>query len=132
MARSAARDRLIQKILDAVPRSSITPPEPSTMLTPEPSKNEEQYLSTVEDAATRKVCLKLHSYTASRGLLEWRHASVHRVSPGPPARFVAFCHKNEELRWFRIDSVFGAHLDPSQPYRAADPEEVAAMVKESV
>ena len=132
LRRSAARDKLIHKILEAAPRPLIASHDPSTVVTPEPSKSEEMHLPTVEDAATKRVCLKFHYFTAGRGALEWRHASVHRVSPGPPARFVAVCHKREELRWFRVDTVLGAHLDPSQPYRSADPARVDAMVKESV
>ena len=132
LPRSAARDRLIGKILDAAPRPSTAPPEPSTVLTPEPSKSEEMYLPVVEDSASRRICLKFHYFTTSRGALDWRHASVHRVSPGPPARFVAVCHRNGSLKWFRLDTVLGAHLDPSQPYRAADPDRVTAMVNESV
>jgi predicted DNA-binding transcriptional regulator YafY len=132
LRRSAARDKLIHKILEAAPRPLIASPDPSTVVTPEPSENEEMFLPTVEDSATQRVCLKFRYFTASRSAVEWRHASVHRVSPGPPARFVAVCHKHEELRWFRVDAVLGAHLDRSQTYRAADPARVDAMVKESV
>jgi proteasome accessory factor C len=132
LPRSPARDKLIRKILEEGPRPLAASPDPSTVVTPEPSKSEEAYLPTVEDSATQRVCLKFHYFSASRGALEWRHASVHRVLPGPPARFVAVCHKRDELRWFRVDSVLGAHLDPSQLYRAADPARVDAMVNESV
>lgn len=132
LPRSAARDRLIGRILEAAPRPSIPPPEPSAVLTPEPSKSEEMYLPIVEDSATRKICLRFHYFTASRGALDWRRASVQRVAPGPPARFVAVCHRSGSLKWFRLDNVLGAHLDPSEPHRPADPARLEAMVKESV
>lgn len=132
LPRSAAKNRLMGKILESAPRSSMAPPTSSALLTPEASKNEEMYLPLVEDSATRRVCLRFHYFTASRGALAFRHASVQKVSPGPPARFVAVCHRDGTLKWFRLDNVLGAHLDPSQPFRAADPARVDAMVQESV
>jgi len=51
---------------------------------------------------------------------------------GPPARFVAVCHRDGSLKWFRLDNVLGAQLDENEPYRAADPGRVAAMLSESV
>ena len=64
--------------------------------------------------------------------MEWRHASVQRVVIGPPARFVAVCHRDGALKWFRLDNVLGARLDSAVPHRVADPDRVDAMLKESV
>jgi predicted DNA-binding transcriptional regulator YafY len=132
LPRSAARDRLIRTILDAAPRPSIPPPAAGAVLTRPWTESEESYLPLAEDSAVRKICLALNYFTASRGAVEWRHASVQSVVVGPPARFVAVCHRDGSLKWFRLDNVLGARLDPAIAYRAADPARLSAMLDESV
>lgn len=132
LPRSAARDRLIRKILVAAPRPSIAPPEAPAVLTRQATESEESYLPVAEDSAMRKVSLAFKYFTMSRGAVEWRHASVQSVVIGPPARFVAVCHRDGSLKWFRLDNVLGARLDGSVPYRAADPARIDAMLSESV
>lgn len=131
LPRSAARDRLIRRVLEAAPRPSVAPEEP-VVLTRQSSESEETYLSLVEDAAMRGVCLAFKYFTMSRGAVEWRHASVQSVVIGPPARFLAVCHRDDTLKWFRLDNVLGARLDAVVPHRAADPARVSATLKESV
>ncbi len=132
LPRSEARNQLLSRILKAAPRPVSAAVEPSAVLTPTPSENEETYLAHAEDAMNRKVCLKMYYFTASRGDLAWRHVSVQRVKPDTPARFVAVCHRNDALKWFRLDSVLSAHLDASVPYRAAEPARIEALVGQSV
>jgi predicted DNA-binding transcriptional regulator YafY len=132
LPRSAARDRLIRRILEAAPRRPTMAPDGLAVLTRQPTESEETYLPLAEDAATRRICLAFKYFTMSRGTVEWRHASVQRVVIGPPARFIAVCHRDGALKWFRLDNVLGARLDDSVAHRAADPARVEAMLKESV
>jgi predicted DNA-binding transcriptional regulator YafY len=132
LPRSAARDRLIRRILEAAPRRPTVAPDGPAVLTRQSTESEETYLPLAEDAATRRISLAFKYFTTSRGAVEWRHASVQRVVIGPPARFVAVCHRDGSLKWFRLDNVLGARLDGSIPHRAADPALVEAMLKESV
>lgn len=132
LPRSAVRDRLIRTILAAAPRQSTAPAEAAAVLTRQSTESEETYLPLAEDAANRRVCLAFNYFTMSRGTVEWRHASVQSVVIGPPARFVAVCHRDGALKWFRLDNVLGGRLDGAVPYRAADPGRVEVMLKESV
>ena len=74
----------------------------------------------IEDAATQKTALQFRYFTVTRGSENRRHASVHRVVLGPPARFVATCHRTGALKWFRVESVSDAKLDPHEKFRDAD------------
>jgi predicted DNA-binding transcriptional regulator YafY len=132
LARSEARDRLIHRILVAAPRQPTAATDAPAVLTRQSTESEETYLPLAEDAATRRVCLLFNYFTASRGVVEWRHASVQRVVIGPPARFVAVCHRDGSLKWFRLDNVLGARLDASVPHRVADADRLDTMLKESV
>jgi predicted DNA-binding transcriptional regulator YafY len=71
-------------------------------------------------------------YTASRGELTDRHASVHRVLLGPPARLIATCHLSGTLKTFRVDSIVSARFDKDVPFRGADEAALAAYQKASV
>jgi predicted DNA-binding transcriptional regulator YafY len=61
-----------------------------------------------------------------------RHASVQRVVFGPPARFVATCHRSGALKWFRVENVSDAKLDAREPFREADPKVVDAHLRASL
>jgi hypothetical protein len=63
---------------------------------------------------------------------EMRHASVHRVVLGPPARFVATCHRTGGLKWFRVENVSDAKLDAHEKFREADPKVVDAHLRASL
>jgi predicted DNA-binding transcriptional regulator YafY len=121
-----ARDRLLAVVMEQLPaRGKLTATAP--IVSRRSSETEEEYLPIIEDAAARKVPVWMKYLTASRGgKLGERHASVHLVDVGPPARFVATCHRNHDLRWFRVDSVLRARLDGSEKFRACAPEELAA------
>lgn len=122
LPRGKDRDRLLAVAVRAIsPAGKEPPPDPSGIVPPN-GVLDEKLLATVEDAALRKKALHFRYYSASRGALSLRHASVHRVLTGPPARFLATCHKAGDLRWFRIDSVQTATIDPNEPFRAADDE----------
>jgi predicted DNA-binding transcriptional regulator YafY len=125
--RSKARERLLEAVMEQLPgrgRLVNTPPVVSRAV----SEPEEQYLHVVEDAAARKLPLFMKYLTASRGgRSSDRHASVHVIDAGPPVRFVATCHTNGDLRWFRVDGIVRARVDDAQRFRDCEPRELAAF-----
>jgi predicted DNA-binding transcriptional regulator YafY len=93
---------------------------------------EEQYLPVIEDAANQKVTLQFRYFSASRGNEAMRHVSVHRVLLGPPARFVATCHRSDTLKWFRVEGVSDARLDKHEAFRDATAKDVDAYLHASL
>ncbi|MDB4945080.1 MAG: hypothetical protein JWP97_4614 [Labilithrix sp.] len=133
------RDNLLETVLRNLPKGDPNvvmkdghPSLPSAVVPPTASKQEEQYLSVVEDAAARKVPLGFHYFTASRGLMSTRHASVQRVVLGRTARFVAMCHREDKLKWFRIENIVSARLDSQEPFRPAETETIEQFLRASV
>jgi len=130
-----ARDGLLDTVLRNLPKGNALVNEGSlntAVVPPTSTKQEEQYLPVVEDAAAKKVSLAFHYFTASRGQMSTRHGSVQRVMLGSPARFVATCHRDDKLKWFRVENIVSAHLDPQVPFRASPPETVEDFLRASV
>ena len=57
---------------------------------------------------------------------------MHRVFPGPPARFVATCHRARTLKWFRVDNVSDAALDAHERAVGAKDDAIHAFIAESL
>lgn len=129
LPRSTARERVANRVLKAVPRMTRRPP---AVVTAELDVDEERWLSMVEDAASRGEVLRCRYLSASRGIVEWRALSPHRVSIGPPARFVATCHRDGRLKWFRVDRVLSARLEGTADARRADDEALASLLATSI
>lgn len=129
LPRSKERERLLSVALGCVP-GTRSPAD--SLVVPEASGAEEKHLRVVEDTAVRRTAIRFRYYTASRGSEELRWASVHRVIIGPPARFLATCHRSEVLKWFRVDNVFDAAADDSIPFRDAAPDAIEALLKGSL
>lgn len=127
LPRSKGRERLLATITEQLPgRGKLTLTAP--VVTRPASENEEQYVPLVEDAAARKRALWMRYITASRGgRVSERHVSVHVIEVGPPARFVATCHVNGDLRWFRVEGIVRARIDENERYRECAPSELAAF-----
>jgi predicted DNA-binding transcriptional regulator YafY len=123
------RKRLLDLILDRLP--GVAPPG-SSVVSPEASPEEEQYLGLVEDSASNRCALSLRYYTATRGDVGDRYASVHRVLVGPPARFIATCHRSGTLKTFRVDGIVRARLDDQERYREAADADIEAYRKGSL
>jgi predicted DNA-binding transcriptional regulator YafY len=119
--RSKSRDGLLEIVMGQLPaRGKLTPTAP--VVSRASSENEEQYGPIVEDAAAKKLALWIKYLTASRGgKVGDRHVSVHAIEVGPPARFIATCHRNGDLRWFRVDGILRARADGQEPFRACAP-----------
>ncbi len=123
------RKRLLDLVLARLPRAKIS----EAAVVPASSRpEEEQFLDVVEQSASEQVTLAMRYFTAGRGDVGDRHASVHRVLLGPPARIVATCHRSGTLKTFRVDSIVGARLDRDEPFRGAEDAAVDVYMRASV
>ena len=129
LPKSKARDQVLQSLLAYLPARPTTP---EVLVTQETTAREEQYLPALEDAASRRIALRFGYYTAHRGTEASRHASVHRVLLGPPARFVAVCHRADRLKWFRVENMSDARLDEAEPFRDSGAGSVDAFLRASL
>jgi predicted DNA-binding transcriptional regulator YafY len=127
LPRSAARERLVEAVMKQLPAGGkLTPAAP--VISRAASEQEEQYTPMLEDAAARKRPLFMKYLTSSRGgSVSERHVSVHIIETGPPTRFVATCHRNRDLRRFRVDGILRARVDETEKFRPCDPDELAAF-----
>lgn len=125
LPRTADRDELLRRLLD--PRR---PPPPTN---PVDASHAEGGLRAVEDGCAGGHAVNLLYRSAHRGGHgEPRRVSVQRIVYGPFARFVAVCHRDDILKWFRVDRVVVASPAPGEPFRARSAEEVRAFVDGSV
>lgn len=122
------RNRLLERTLEYLPDA----PDPSAWVTFELTSREERHLPVVEDAASQKRVLRFTYFSAHRGTETTRRASVHRVLPGPPARFLATCHRTGKLKWFRLQNVSDSKLDSLEPFRAVPQREIETHLRESL
>jgi proteasome accessory factor C len=129
--KSASRDRILKLVLGAAPErgsgSGNVDAVASGLL-----QAEERHLDLVEDSASRQRALSLRYFSASRGDLAWRDVSVQRVHAGEKPRFVALCHRDAELKWFRVDAIQDARENQAARYIAAEPEALKAFEAASV
>jgi predicted DNA-binding transcriptional regulator YafY len=132
LPRSNARDRLLSVVMEQLPaRGKLTAAAP--VVSRPFSESEEEYLPAVEEAAAKKAPMFMKYLTASRGgLPSDRHVSIHVIEVGPPARFIATCHKNGDLRWFRVDGIVRARVDNGQKFRDCEPGELATFRETSL
>jgi predicted DNA-binding transcriptional regulator YafY len=126
LPRSKSRDRLLAIAVEQLPTKGKLRAAAPVVSKPL-SEQEEQYVPLVEDAAARRVPIFMRHVTAGRGLVSDRHASVHLIDLGPPARFIATCHRTNEHRWFRVDGILHARLNEGEPFRGCTTDSVAAF-----
>ncbi len=131
MPRTAARDRLLRRVLEAAPRQSPGTDDVA-IVTSASSEAEQKHLDVAQDTAIKRETLYFRYYTASRGTAQWRHASVQRVVVGPPPRLLALCHRDGKLKWFRVADMFDARPDPGVVYRPADADELETVLAQSI
>ncbi len=126
--RCGERDLLLKRLLERQPNV----PSPSHVEAPRLSAEEDLLLGVVEDAATKRVALKMKYFSQRSGDACERHVSIARVLPGPPSRFLAVCHRSGELRYFRVSNLARASLDSVEAFREANGREVDKRLRESV
>jgi predicted DNA-binding transcriptional regulator YafY len=132
LPRTRAREKLLRRILAAAPREEAHPERELAVVVPDASDAEQSFLFVVEDAVLRRKTLSFRYSSATRGIIEGRSASVQRIAVGPPTRFLAVCHRDGDLKWFRLERVGAARLDDDEPYRPANLERIDALLRESV
>jgi predicted DNA-binding transcriptional regulator YafY len=128
LPKSAARNELIESLLKHLPSRAAA----AAIVPAESTAREQRHLPVIEDAANQQVALKFSYFTAHRGSEGSRHASVQRVLLGPPARFIATCHRSDTLKWFRLENVLESRLDSHEPFRKCTPEQVDAHLRASL
>ena len=128
MRHSKDRDRLIKAIATGLHgnASQLASVIASQAGAGEPS------LSMIEDAASSRIALHSRYFSINRGTMDWRHMSVHRIVPAGRTRFIATCHRDDKLKWFRADNVLDAHLDKDEPFRVASDTVVESLHKTSL
>ncbi len=130
---SALRNRLASRVLQgtahARPRTTEPPP---AVLVPALDPHEERWLSIVEDTSRASEVLSLNYLSTSGGGMQRRQVSPHRVVVGPPARFLATCHRDGELKWFRVDRILRADSAGKTDYRTRSTDELDDAVRFSV
>jgi predicted DNA-binding transcriptional regulator YafY len=124
LPKGSSRDRLITKLSACIRK--IPSDSPVIAVTRDPQ--EEQMLCAVEDAAHARVAIRMRYHSLYRGALEWRTVSVQRVLAESPARFVAWCHRSQQLKWFRADRILSITRDNEIIFsnRLADADEFVA------
>lgn len=130
MPDSKPRSALLRRISSALPRQANPVEHLESVL--QGVGNEAPFVPLVTDAAVHATALHFRYFSASRGALEWRHASIQRVLPGPPPRMVAHCHRSNTLKWFRIDGIVEARPDLAIAYRSISASDVDAYIATSL
>lgn len=126
----AAKARVLGKILEGYVGKGVK--KGPRAVSPPVALEEERWLAVVEDAATEGQSLSFRYLSASRGAMETREASPHTVMPGPPARFMATCHRSGKLKWFRVDRVSSALPCGPGSGRGVDERSLAEALRTSV
>jgi predicted DNA-binding transcriptional regulator YafY len=125
LPRSKARERLLGIIAEQAPARACQEAS-ADLVTRSASEQEEQYVPIIENAAARKVPVRMKYLSGGRGPVVERHASVHLVDVGPPVRFIATCHRSGALRTFRIDNIVHARVDDQERFRDCETPKIAA------
>ncbi len=115
-----------------LPQRDARLPDTSRVHPPALSIEESEFLPLVEDAVAKRQPLRMKYLSVRRGEADWRVASVARVMPGPPSRFLAVCHRSGELRAFRVGDIQAAHLDSNERFLESDSAEVERRARKSV
>ncbi|HYQ44229.1 MAG TPA: WYL domain-containing protein, partial [Polyangiaceae bacterium] len=126
---SVKRDQLLRRIASMATGMSIAVTD--SVLTRPLSPEQESSLALLQDAAQRAMSTNARYYTLSRGEIAWRVFSVHRIFVDQ-GRFVATCHRDGRLKWFRLDGVLSVELAEKEPFRAAPSDELQRLLDESV
>lgn len=128
LPRTRERERLLSTVLRVQPQLQESR---APMMTEAGPDSDLVYLAAVEDAAAKGRALRMRYFSASRGDLDWRHVSVLRIVIGPPARFVAVCHRTDTLKWFRLSNVVEACDDEAISFGGREEAAILRFVQES-
>lgn len=128
---SGQRDRLLARVSGcAVGFGAVVESSGGPLVTRTLSPAEESCLAVLQQSAERKAAVYARYYTLSRGDIGWRFLSAHRILLDR-GRFVATCHRDGRLKWFRLDGVISAELSEREPFRDTEAAEVDRFIRES-
>ncbi|HEY5956488.1 MAG TPA: WYL domain-containing protein [Polyangiaceae bacterium] len=127
--RSAGRARLLGKI--AAVASGVSETASGRVVTRALSDAEEGVLAVLQEATVQRIAVRIKYYTLSRGAMASRILSIHRIFVDH-GRFIASCHRDNRLKWFRIDCAIAAEPSHTERFREVSDEQVQAFHDESV
>jgi predicted DNA-binding transcriptional regulator YafY len=127
---SASRDRILGTIATTATGMRGTSTA-NAILTRSLSPNEETVLAQLQRAAEERTAVGMKYFTLSRGDLSNRFVSVHRLLIDV-GRFIATCHRDNRLKWFRIDGVQSVYTASSESFRTEEDAAVSRLIDESV
>jgi predicted DNA-binding transcriptional regulator YafY len=125
---SKLRDELVTLLANQGPRSARVNGTRTGALT----RSEDRTLQLIEDCAAASQVMGMKYFSPSRGEQGSRNVSVHCVLPGPPVRFLAYCHTRNELRWFRAEHIAIAWPSPETTFVRVEQAVVDAKVQEGI
>jgi len=127
---SPTRDRLLERFLHrSGGRSSL--PSVDVVVATELDDRQDELVRVFEDALAARKAVAMRFLSTSRGQVEDRVISVQRILFSDPTKVVAVCHRDEHLKWFRLDNVQRARLDVDVAYRTSTDEAIDQFVGET-
>lgn len=126
---SERREQLLDHITSTA--TGINWPRSNSVQTRALNTAEEAGLAALQRAAGTRESVRVRYYTLSRGEMAWRFLSVHRLLVDQ-GRFVATCHRDNRLKWFRLDGVIAVESATVEPFRNVADEELRCLLDESV
>lgn len=118
LPRSASREALLKRLLGTVAPTDrgVLERAQGAVITPAHSSEEEAFLPRVQQSLLERAPLRIWYVSAYSGRGKGRSVSVQRVAPGPPARFVGWCHEDNRLKWFRVDNIVRADIEGGREF----------------
>ncbi|MGH7283244.1 MAG: helix-turn-helix transcriptional regulator [Polyangiaceae bacterium] len=132
LRKSASSQKLMERLLAFIPSREATALVSGAVVPVETTEREDRFVPLLEDSAQKKTALLIRYYSQRRGSEEERFVSVHRVLVGPPARFLATCHRSGGLKFFRVENVSEARESLNEAFRDADTKLVYAHIRASI
>lgn len=126
---SSQRDELLARLTRLLPRSEVWRRR-LAVVAPHGGPDDGSVLDEIETAAAHRVPLDIRYFSVSSAELTWRTVSIQRVLP--PNRFLAWCHRQQALRWFRVESVVGVNTESNETYHEVAEQEVDEVLKASI
>lgn len=96
------------------------------------SAEDESTLMLIERSIQERRPLELKYFSRHRGELDWRSLSCQRVHLEDAIRILAVCHRDDALKWFRLEGIQAVREASGETYRARPGAEVDAFAGESI
>jgi len=126
----ADRDGLIGYLTSASPDDAH--PSLDAWAQPKVSSSEARRLGRIEDAIRDRIALVVRYYSAHRGTQESRVISFQRITRAQHIRLCGHCHRDDRLKWFRLDHVNELEADAEEAFVEHSPSELDNYVSATV